>query len=180
MKRMMLFILLAFMAIPAFAQEQKTTSQQLTEEIAQMNDAEKVEALKAIKAGESKSAARAREWIDIGNGLGEGLAATAQKLGVVANDFAKSPVGKMAMFLIVWNYMGEEISGWICGLLWWMITLPLWMYLFRKFFGEYNEKGKFIRLQTEMFNDRSTHGALTWLVMLSLCGILLVGIIFIA
>lgn len=178
--RYLILILALMFAVPAFAQDNQTASQQLNAEIAKMSDAEKEKALKSIKAGESPSAAQAREWIDIGNGLGEGLAATAQKLGVVANDFAKSPVGQMAMFLIIWNYMGDDITGWICGFGWLIITLPFWIYNFRKTFGVFNEKGKFLYYDKEMFNDRGQYGAIIAVYFLALAVMLFVGIVFIA
>ncbi len=179
MKYILLILALMFSA-PVFAQEQQTTSQELTAELAKMNDAEKAEALKAIRAKESPAAASAREWVAIGNGLGEGLAATAQKLGVVANDFAKSPVGKMAMFLIIWNYMGEEISGLIAGFGWLLVVLPFWTYHFRKTFGIFNEKGKFLHYNKDMFRDCGSFITVAWLYFLSLGIIAIVGIVFLA
>lgn len=179
MKYILLILALMF-STPVFAQAQQTTSQELTAELAKMNDAEKAEALKAIRAKESPAAASAREWVAIGNGLGEGLAATAQKLGVVANDFAKSPVGKMAMFLIIWNYMGNDILGIVSGILWFSIMLPFWTHHFRKTFGIFNEKGKFLHYDKEMFKDSSSYGTIVWLYIFAVAAIMMVGIIFIA
>jgi hypothetical protein len=178
MKYIVLILALMF-AVPVFAQD-TTATEELTIEIAKMSDAEKEKALNAIRADESDTAARAREWVEIGNGLGDGLAATAQKMGVVANEFAQSPVGKMAMLLIIWNYMGETISGWICGFGLLMIGLPFWLYNFRKTFGVYNDKGKFLHYDKDMFSDNGRHATIAWIYILALLFIAVASIIFIA
>lgn len=179
MKYIILILALVFSA-PVFAQESQTTSQELTAELAKMTDAEKAEALKAIRAKESPAAASAREWVAIGNGLGEGLAATAQKLGVVANDFAKSPVGKMAMLLIIWNYMGNDIAGIVCSIMWLSIMLSFWTHHFRKTFGIFNEKGKFLHYDKGMFNDNSNYGTILAIYVAAIIAIITVGIVFAA
>lgn len=151
MKYILLILGLMFSA-PMFAQEQQNPTQALNAEIAKMDDAQKMEAYKAIRAGQSQTAAKAREWVEIGNALGEGMAATAERMGVVANDFAKSPLGKLAMVLIVWNYMGESIVMLFLGVSIMFIGGSVWLYISRKLWGEYNEKGKFIKYDTELIN----------------------------
>ena len=147
--RYLILILALMFAVPAFAQESQTASQQLNAEIAKMDDAQKKEALNAIRAGESNTAARAREWIDIGNGLGEGLAATASKMGVVANEFATSPVGKLAMVLIVWNYIGEDITRVVAGFVLLFLIGFAYVYQMRKTYGQYTPEGKFVKYDVE-------------------------------
>ena len=48
-------------------------------------------------------------WSQVGANLGKGLAATAKELGVAVNDFANTPIGKVATFLIIWHIMGSAI-----------------------------------------------------------------------
>lgn len=165
MKYILLILALMFSA-PVFAQEQQTASQALNAEIAKMDDAQKAEALSAIRASQSTTAAKAREWVEIGNALGEGMAATAEKMGVVANDFAKSPLGKLAMVLIIWNYMGESLVLLGTGLGLVFIGGGLWIYMSRKLFGEYNEKGKFIKYDTNLISRHE-----------GLCGVMIVSAI---
>jgi hypothetical protein len=186
-KSLLLLLALAFSLTAcnvAFAQEAATAptvSEALTAEIAKMDDAKKAEVLKSIQTpAASESARRAKEWVDVGAGIGESLAATAGKLGVEVNKFAQTPVGKMAMVLIVWHYMGEEISGWVCGLLFWLIFLPMWFYAARKTMGVYNEKGKFVRFDKELFYDKTQYGVLPLIFLVSLVLIVFVGIVFIA
>lgn len=171
MKYLVLILALMF-AAPVFAQEQTpSTAVQLTEEIAKMDDAQKQKALAAIKASESPTAASAREWIAIGEGLGEGMAATAAKMGVVANDFSQTPLGKMAMLLIIWNYMGESIVLLFAALGITVFGGGLWVYVSRKIFGEYNDKGKFIKYDTNLINR---HGELVFAMIVA------AGILFVA
>lgn len=48
-------------------------------------------------------------WTTVGANLGKGLAATAKELGVAVNDFANTPIGKIATFLIIWHIMGTAV-----------------------------------------------------------------------
>ena len=179
MKYILLILALLF-ATPVFAQQtaQRTYSEELNAEIAQMNDAQKAEALKAIRAGQSDTAAKAREWIDIGNGLGAGLAATAEKLGVVANDFAKSPVGKLAMLLIIWNYMGDDLMGMLAGFPLLMLSGLFYVYQMRKTYGEYTAEGKFIKYNVQAMCGEEAGPAVFMSIVL--CLLVLASIIFIA
>lgn len=202
LKSLLLLFALFIVAMPAFAAatimtplaaaavtphdpspEDMSVSQKLTYDIARMDDSEKAEALKRIEAPESSptdTAKKAQEWIDIGNGIGTGLATTAEKLGIAVNKFAESPVGKMAMVLIIWNYMGHDISGYICGILWMAFLLPIWTRNFRRTFGVYNEKGKFVRLNSEMFSDRAQYGTIAWVYIIGFVLIAFVFLVFIA
>ncbi len=151
-----LILSMAFV-MPAFAQNQQNPSAELNAEIAQMNDAQKAEALAQIRAGRSSTAEAAKDWVDIGNALGEGLAATAEKLGIVANDFANSPLGKLAIVLILWNYMGESVLLIVAGFTLLVGGTLVWLYQMRKIFGKYSPEGKFIQYDADLIsNDGST------------------------
>lgn len=181
MKHIVLFIALAFAAFPAFAQDtEQTTGQKLTAELAKMDDSEKAKVLRYIESPTSEAARRAQDWIDVGAGIGESLAATAGKLGVEVNKFATTPVGKLAMVLIVWHYMGDDIMGIVSGLLWFAIFLPGWLYIAKRYMGIYDEKGKFVHFDRDFFHDNTRHGALTFVMVLSLVAIIIIGGVFIA
>lgn len=72
------------------------------------------------------------KWVDVGAKIGKMLGGTARELGIAANEFATSPVGVIAMGLIVWNYAGEQLYDFIVGSLWFIVMLPLWLILFFK------------------------------------------------
>ena len=115
--------------------------------------------------------------IDIGNGLGEGLAATAQKLGVVANDFAKSPVGKLAMVLIIWNYMGDDIMGFFAGFFILFLAGIAYVYQMRKTYGEYTAEGKFIKYDVQAMTNDECGPAIFMSIVL--CLLVIVSIVLI-
>jgi hypothetical protein len=46
------------------------------------------------------------QYVDIGIKIGQMLGSAAKELGIAVNDFAKTPVGQMAMVLIAWHYAG--------------------------------------------------------------------------
>ncbi len=86
------------------------------------------------------------KWVDIGKNLGQGLAATAKELGITANELADTPVGMVAITVIIWNYMGESIIGILFGIVWFTTMIPTWIWLYRAKFVvrkiEIFEKGK--------------------------------------
>ena len=171
-----LILSMAFI-MSAFAQNQQNPSAELNQEIAQMNDAQKAEALAQIRAGRSPTAEAARDWVDIGNALGEGIAATAEKLGMVANDFAESPLGKLAIILIVWNYMGESIILIVSGFTLLVGGTLVWLYQMRKIFGVYSQEGKFIKYDADLIsNDGST---LATFSVVALMIVLITGVVIV-
>lgn len=150
MNRILIFLVLAFAALPVFAQvAAPTATEQLYTEVAQMTPAQRAKLLEnaeAIRSGRSAAAATS-EWIEVGERLGQGLAATARELGVAVNDFAKTPVGMVAIGLLVWNIMGSDIVhvGTAFGIL--FFGFPIWWMVARSMFGVYDDKGKYIRFK---------------------------------
>ena len=54
--------------------------------------------------------------VELGRIIGSGLVATARELGIAANDFAKSDLGKVVMYILVWKYLGQDILGLAVGI----------------------------------------------------------------
>jgi hypothetical protein len=54
--------------------------------------------------------------VELGRIIGSGLVATARELGIAANDFAKSDLGKVVMYILVWKYLGQDILGIAIGI----------------------------------------------------------------
>lgn len=71
---------------------------------------------------------------EISKALGAGLAETAKQLGIAANDFAKTPVGKLTTLLIVWHFIGTQLIHTIFGFLWLAATIPTWIWMYRRQF----------------------------------------------
>jgi hypothetical protein len=49
--------------------------------------------------------------VELGRIIGSGLVATARELGIAANDFAKSDLGKVVMYILIWKYLGQDLLG---------------------------------------------------------------------
>lgn len=173
-KTLLLLFVLTLVTMPAFAtaattDPSNTASVQLTSELAKMDDAQKAQVLETIRTGSSPTAKKAQEWVDIGNGIGTGLAATADKLGIAVNRFAESPVGKMAIFLIIWNYMGSTLIH-LVGAMFCFTLLLFWWRVFRRMFGTFNEKGKLITLSYRNSSAESAAFITLVGVVLAACG----------
>ena len=90
-----------------------------------------LQAAQQAGTGNVSKATVVKEWVDVGSAVGVGLANTAKELGIAANEIANSPVGKITVFLIAWNYMGEDVIQMAFGLVWIFFAVPLWVWVYR-------------------------------------------------
>lgn len=96
------FIVLVMMFVTSLAFSESFTVQvegKLTDEqraavalVAQQKAAEPVSAAPTVS--------KVKEWVDIGGAIGAGLASSAKELGIAANTFAQTPVGKFTVVMI--------------------------------------------------------------------------------
>lgn len=49
------------------------------------------------------------DWVSLGEHIGLAFGGAAKELNIAVNDFITTPVGMMAMVLIVWNFIGQTI-----------------------------------------------------------------------
>jgi len=86
------------------------------------------------------------EWVNLGKSIGVGFASTAEELGMGVDKLMNTTTGKIAMFLIVWNYIGDQFVGIVGGVFWFLIMLPAWTYYFKRWVlvptYSYHENGK--------------------------------------
>lgn len=137
------------LATPAYAQSVATTgltAEQVAKVEADIANA-KLETVSSKTPGPTKMAQQVNEWVQIGQGVGSGLASAAKELGMVANDFAKTPVGQLTVAVIVWKVIGQDMKSLFLGLLWFLTMVPLWAFYYGKFWKtgttvEYHENGK--------------------------------------
>lgn len=97
--------------------------------------AQKLAAQNASQPADAPSpttAEHVKEWVSIGTEIGSGLAATAKELGVAANDFANTPVGKLTAAIIVWHFIGDSAVHIVFGMLWLITLVPVWIVLYRR------------------------------------------------
>ena len=92
------------------------------------------------------------EWVTLGKSVGVGFASTAEELGMGVDKLMNTTTGKIAMFLIVWNYVGDQFVGIIGGVLWYMIMLPSWMYYFKRW----------VLVPTETFHENGKRKSKTY------------------
>lgn len=134
MKYILALITSLFLVTPVltFAESQTTitTASGLTDE--QKADlsaqAAKMVADNASGATPSTKAKEFQQWVDLGTAIGSGLASTARELGVAANDFVKTPVGKLTAGLIVWHFVGSTLIHIGFGVLW-LLTMGTVLYV---------------------------------------------------
>lgn len=139
-----LLLILMFLSVPVLAQDAKTTNEQLQTKIAAMSDAEKATLLSQIETPDKPAADVANDWIDVGERLGSGLAATAREMGIAVNDFATTPIGKLTVIVLLWNFMGDDLAKIGVSLSMMFVFLPTWLIVARNLFGTRNSEGKII------------------------------------
>jgi hypothetical protein len=157
----MALVAASLLFVPAMASAQATTAPAKVD-TAGLSDAQIAEVAataERLKAETPEDLRNAREtvermnqYVEIGKGLGSGIGAAAKELGVAVNDFAKTPVGKITMALIVFKVAGGQIIGILGGSIWFLVMIPLWIHYFNRICNpitvetEYDkESGKRIR-----------------------------------
>lgn len=139
-----LFAMLAFLP-DAHAIDYRTTQgagfDQLTESekaevlkiIADKSAAAKVDPTALAKAAAAASTpAKVDDWLNIGERIGKMIGGAAKEVGVAVNDFVKTPVGMVAMALIVWHYMGDVVVHVFGGLMVLSVGCGFLLYFVRK------------------------------------------------
>lgn len=131
MKKFFAVILMA-VSFSAFAGNDSETVRNAG--FARLSEAEKAEVIKMVadKAA-SKDASvpaaltedKVEKWVKIGSNIGQGLAGAAKEVGVAVNDFSQTPVGQLAMLLIVWHMIGAQLIHVLGGILIWIVGIAI-------------------------------------------------------
>ncbi len=118
-----------------------------------------------------------QKWVNIGKNIGVGFGAAANELGVGVDALMHSDTGKIAMFLIVYNYIGDALLGIIFGSIWFLVALPSWAYYMRRWLmvptWEWHENGK----KKSFTYKKSTSGDAIIYFTVVLVAILVIGFI---
>lgn len=77
------------------------------------------------------SVKQVEQWVNIGTAIGSGLAASAKQLGIAANQFATTPVGKITIFLIAWHFIGNTLLHIAATTIWFLTWLPVLIWYYR-------------------------------------------------
>jgi hypothetical protein len=92
--------------------QQVDEARKAREQVKATQDAQETPAAKAQAVLET-----ANKWAEIGHAVGSTLVSTARDLGVTANDFASTPVGKIIVAIVVWKYLASDVTHIGLGLL---------------------------------------------------------------
>lgn len=125
-----------------------------------LTDQQQIEILKAVadKKAQAKQEQQPAvpnvdqldQWATVGTKVGQGLAAAAKEVGVTVNDFAKTPVGKLTAFLIVWNFIGAQIVHIIGGILIWIVGFAFLHYWYKH---SYPDAVKYSKTEKNIFGN---------------------------
>lgn len=88
--------------------------------------------MKADKVSGTSQVEKINQYVQIGQGVGAGLASAAKEMNTAVNDFAKTPVGQMTTAVIIYKVLGRDFVHYICGFLWFTTTIPIWLFFFNK------------------------------------------------
>ena len=106
------------------------------------------------------------KYVGVGEQIGKALATTARELGIEVNNFASTPVGLIAIFLIVWHFFGNMMVHLMFGATWFITLIPLWVYFFKRLVmarqETYNDDGKRVSVTYAM--DASSDTVLTFVI----------------
>ncbi len=101
-----------------------------------------------------------QKYVSVGEQIGKALAVTARELGIEVNNFASTPVGMIAIFLIVWHFFGGMMVHLAFGAAWFMTLIPVWIYFFKRLVmgreETYDDKGKRVSVKYAMEASNDT------------------------
>lgn len=125
----------------------------------------------------------ANEWINIGEGIGAGVAAAARETGQVVNEFADTPVGKMTTFVILYKVIGKDIIGLIVGTILLIAFVSIWLVYTNKMFSKEKtitinaDKSKVIEYRDKEWSEGSVGACMISVAVLLIVSALLLIVI---
>lgn len=167
MKRFIIIVLVllsCFIAIEAIA---GISAGNLTEfnDLTDSQKAQVVSQIAALKEQSTPKPSDVNEWVNIGMSIGKGIAATAAELGVSVDKFIGTTTGKIAMALIVWHVVGNDIMHMAAGFIFFITFIPIWFYMNRRYcviksITKSEGKGKVVEYYTDDDDIGETRGGL--------------------
>jgi hypothetical protein len=162
----------ATISYPAYAYDSVDTSGLTSDQVNTLKAQAlelKAQALKQIRASGSTvlpSAEEINKYAELDTNIGVGLANAAKQMGVAANEFAGTTIGKIAFFIIGYKLIGSSLVHLSFGFLWFLVGIPLWMHYFKriclyeKIVDKFDEKGKRVSREITGFslNDGDAAG----------------------
>lgn len=95
-----------------------------------------VQSITAAQSKETDVVDKVDKWVNVGERIGKMVGGAAKEIGVAANEFVQTDVGKMTAMLIVWNYMGSDVVNIfvhvVGGMMFIVIGLPTVFFIMRR------------------------------------------------
>lgn len=122
MKKMISAAVVAMMMASAVAQT-VTTDQARYLDLSKLTTQQKADLMKqaaqmetAKNSGASEAAREEiNKWSELGVGMGKAAVSAAKEIGVAANDFVQTPLGKITMAIVVYKIMGKDLIKALVG-----------------------------------------------------------------
>lgn len=95
----------------------KLNDEQKTQVIAMLDDMNKQAAAKNPKAPNTSEVVReeAAKWGELGTNMGRAAVGAAKEIGMAANEFVSTPLGKVTMGIVIYKVIGKDIIKFIMG-----------------------------------------------------------------
>ena len=68
-----------------------------------------VQTIAAAQSKETDVIDSVDKWVNVGERIGKMVGGAAREVGIAANEFVQTDVGKMTAAMIIWNYMGADV-----------------------------------------------------------------------
>lgn len=110
----------------------KLTEQQKADIAKQVADAASVKITDTSVGTVLQDPEKLEKWVKFGASIGQGIGGAAKEIGMATNEFVNTPVGKLAVGLIVWKVMGHEVTHIVGAGIFALVWISIWLYLFRR------------------------------------------------
>lgn len=181
MKRLILG-LIALLVLPTMALAQTVDTTGLTpQQVAEIQAQIEAKRTETPEGQVRASLARANEWVDIGEGIGAGVAAAARETGQVVNEFSQTPVGKLTTFVILYKVVGKDILGVVVGSILVIAFNTIWLVYTNRLFSKQKtvtinaDKSKVIKYQDRSWSDGQAVTAFIAVAVFLIINAILVG-----
>lgn len=112
MKRILAILFMLPFMVAAQTLDLSTLNKEQKAQISKVLTAEAEQSPQAVAVTVRKEA---EAWTTLGSNVGLALIGAAKEIGVAANDFAATDLGKVVTFIVVFKLIGESLIGVIVG-----------------------------------------------------------------
>lgn len=124
MKRIFALLCMLPFLVAAQTIDMSTLSNEQRQQISKVLAAEKPAAVAVREEAEA--------WTDLGAKIGSAMIGAAKQIGVAANDFSTTDLGKIVTFIVVYKLIGESLIGVIVGSVIILVGIGIGLYMILK------------------------------------------------